>query len=139
MSELDSLTRDDLVETFAFLDDWEERYAYLIDLGKRLPAMPETTKTETVRVQGCMSQVWLIPQPQPDGRFGFLADSDAVIVRGLIAILRVLFHNQPRDVVAALDIEAVFTELGLDEHLSPNRRNGFMSMVDRIRQLAALG
>ncbi len=129
----------DVVETFALLGDWEERYRYLIDLGRTLPAMKEAEKTEETRVSGCLSQVWMVARVTPDGIFHLKADSDAHIVRGLIAILCGACEGQPAAQVAQTDFNALFAELGLEENLSPNRRNGFYAMAQRIRALAAAG
>ena len=125
-----------LAENFALFDDWEDRYRYLIDLGRKLPAFPDEFKTEANKVRGCMSQVWMVPghPPGDNGRFAFAADSDAHIVKGLIAVLGTLFSNKTPAEIAATDIEAAFNQLGLDQHLSPTRRNGFVAMVDRIKQ-----
>jgi len=123
----------ELVDNFSLLDDWEDRYKYLIDLGDALPDMPEALKTETSKVRGCMSQVWMVLGWDGDGRLTMLADSDAQIVRGLIAVLRTVFAGKTADEIAGIDIEAEFAQLGLDQHLSPNRRNGFFSMVERVK------
>lgn len=127
-----------VLEDFALFDDWEERYAYLIDLGKRLPALPEAAKTPENKVHGCTSQVWFIVEPQDghSGRLRFAADSDAYIVRGLIALLLRIFSGKTPAEITALDVQAFFAELGLKQHLSPNRSNGFFAMVQRIKQLA---
>lgn len=126
----------ELAENFAFFDDWEGRYRYLIDLGRELPAMDSALKTDETLVQGCTSRVWMVANTK-DGKFHFTADSDAHIVRGLIALLMVAFQDKPVKEVAGIDIEKIFKEIGLDEHLSPSRRNGFYAMVERIRELAA--
>ena len=124
----------ELAENFALFDDWEDRYRYLIDLGRKLPAFPDAFKTEANKVRGCMSQVWMVPGHGDGGRFAFAADSDAHIVKGLIAVLGILFSNKTPAEIAATDTEAAFKQLGLDQHLSPTRRNGFVAMVDRIKQ-----
>ena len=126
----------ELAENFALFDDWEDRYRYLIDLGRKLPAFPDEYKTEANKVRGCMSQVWMVPghPPGDNSRFAFAADSDAHIVKGLIAVLGTLFSNKTPAEIAATDTEAAFKQLGLDQHLSPTRRNGFVAMVDRIKQ-----
>jgi cysteine desulfuration protein SufE len=129
---------DQLVENFELLGPWEERYRYLIDLGRKLPPMPESEKTEAAKVRGCMSQVWLKAdlQPGPPPRLTFHGDSDAHIVKGLIALLFKLYDGRtPQDIVA-LDVKAVFERLGLESHITLNRRNGFYAMVERIRSLA---
>ena len=125
----------ELAENFALFDDWEGRYRYLIDLGRTLPPMDDALKTDEVLVQGCTSRVWMIANVT-NGTFHFTADSDAHIVRGLIAILVTAFEGQPVKDIPGIDIESVFRQIGLDEHLSPNRRSGFYAMVQRIRDLA---
>jgi cysteine desulfuration protein SufE len=134
-----NISFSELVDNFALFDDWEERYRYLIDLGGQLPAMEDNLKTPASKVQGCMSQVWLVTGWDEGGRLTMRADSDAQIVRGLIAVLTALFAGRTREEILATDIEASFGELGLDQHLSPNRRNGFYAMVERIRHFAAGG
>ena len=132
-----SMTADELAENFSFLEEWEERYAYVIDLGKHLPVFPEEQKTDLTLVRGCTSRVWLVPQEGDKDHVQFIADSDAHIVRGLIAVLMVIYNNQPKEQVRSFPIEAYFNRLGLSEHLSPSRRNGFFAMVERIKSLAA--
>ena len=127
---------EELKENFALFDDWEERYKYLIDLGKSLPAMPETLKTEETLVKGCTSRVWLICETDAQGAYHFTADSDAHIVRGLIAILLGAYEGKMAQEIAQVDVDAAFEEIGLNQHLSPNRRNGFFAMVERVRALA---
>lgn len=129
-------TLEDLIENFALFDDWEERYRYLIDLGRTLPAMDEAIKTDENIVQGCTSRVWMQPDIR-DEKFYFIADSDAHIVRGLIAVLDRAYQGQRVDALKSIDIEWAFSQLGLDQNLSPNRRNGFFSMVARIQNLSA--
>jgi cysteine desulfuration protein SufE len=133
------LTFDELVENFGLLDDWEDRYRYLIDLGKKLPPFPNALKVEAHKVRGCMSQVWLVPGRTTDGRFAFAADSDAHIVKGLIAVLGVLYSGKTPAEAATVDAEASFRALGLDQHLSPSRRNGLVAMVGKLRQYAGVG
>lgn len=130
-------TLDALVENFALLGDWEERYRYLIELGRDLEPMADTLKTPETFVQGCTSQVWMVADQGADGRWHVVADSDAHIVRGLIAVLLTAYQDRTSAEIAAVDIEARFSEIGLDEHLSPNRRNGFFSMVERIKALSS--
>jgi cysteine desulfuration protein SufE len=127
---------EDLAETFAFLDDWEDRYRHVIDLGKAFPPLDDSFKVPALKVQGCASQVWLRPVIA-DGRFDFQGDSDAMIVRGLIAVLHTLYAGLPVDKVAAVDAPAELARLGLDEHLSSQRSNGLRAMVQRIREEAA--
>lgn len=128
----------ELKENFELLDDWEDRYRYLIDLGRKLPVFPSALKTEAHKVRGCMSQVWMIPgrAAGDPARFAFAADSDAHIVKGLIAVLSILFSGKTRKEIAGTDTDAAFRALGLDQHLSPSRRNGLVSMVEKIRNYA---
>ena len=130
---------DEVFESFEFLDDWEDRYRYIIDLGRQLPAFEESLKTPAHKVEGCVSQVWLIAYPDGEdaGRLHFRGDSDAHIVRGLIAILLTAFSGKPAQDIVAADGRALFDKLGLGGHLSPSRSNGLFSMVQRIRTLAA--
>ena len=129
---------EELVEMFELLDDWEDRYRFIIDLGKQLPPMPAEQKVEPNRVHGCQATVYLAPhvvEGEPP-RIQFLAESDAAIVNGLIAILqRVYSGHSPREILD-YDIEALLQRLGLEEHLSPTRRNGLHEMVKRIRTIA---
>lgn len=127
---------DDLAETFEFLEDWEERYRHVIELGRDLAPMDDVLRVPANKVTGCASQVWLFPVIR-DGVFDFVGDSDAMIVRGLIAVLHVLYAGRPVAEVAALDATAALKRLGLDEHLSSQRSNGLRSMVARIRAVAA--
>ncbi|MTH97285.1 SufE family protein [Roseibium sp. RKSG952] len=127
---------DDILETFEFLDDWEDRYKYLIDLGKELPGLPEEDKSDLNKVRGCVSQVWLITAIDRSGNVPVLTyrgDSDALIVQGLVAIVLALFSGKTARDILDTDVEAVFTQLGLKEHLTPQRSNGLKSMVGRIR------
>lgn len=123
----------ELVDNFAAFDDWEDRYKYLIDLGNTLPVMDGALKTEATKVRGCMSQVWMVPGWDAAGRLTLLADSDAQIVKGLIAVLHAIFSGKTAAEIAQIDVEKEFAALGLDQHLSPNRRNGFFSMVEAVR------
>lgn len=129
---------EELVDNFGFLEEWEDRYAYLIDLGNQLPPMEDVLKTEQSKVRGCMSQVWMVLGWDAAGRLTFVADSDAQIVRGLIAVLRVIFAGKTGAEIGAVDIEDTFRRLGMDQHLSPNRRNGFFSMVERVKAFTAI-
>jgi cysteine desulfuration protein SufE len=136
------MTLADIQESFELLDGWEDRYRYLIDLGRRLPPMDAADKNERTKVEGCMSQVWMVGRPVlgDDGalRLALTADSDASIVRGLIAVLMAVYDHQPIERVLATDITSLFDDLGLGEHISMNRRNGFYAMVQRIRREAEL-
>ncbi len=132
------LSFQELTENFALFDDWEDRYRYLIDLGRKLPPFPDALKTDAHKVRGCMSQVWMVPG-HPEGaphRFAFAADSDAHIVKGLIAVLGTLYSGKTPAEIAAIDTDAAFRGLGLDQHLSPSRRNGLVSMVEKIKTYA---
>ena len=130
-------TIDDITENFALLDDWDDRYRYVIELGRTLDALPEELRTEANKVQGCASQVWLATSVQPNGSAGptlsFVGDSDAHIVRGLIAILFALYSGKHAPDILGTDAVVLFERLGLREHLTPQRSNGFRSMVERIR------
>ena len=128
---------DEITENFALLDDWDDRYRYVIELGRALPPLPDAARTDANKVQGCASQVWLQTTVRPDGDGGpvlnFLGDSDAHIVKGLIAILFALYSGKPAKDILALDALGLFDQLALREHLTPQRSNGFRSMVERIR------
>ncbi len=128
-----------IFEDFEFLDEWEDRYRYVIDLGRDLPPFPESARTPQNKVQGCVSQVWLetTRSDGPDPVMRFAGDSDAHIVRGLVAIMLALFSGRRASEIARIDAEAVLRRLGLDEHLTPQRANGLRSMVARIRRDAA--
>lgn len=126
---------DEIAETFDFLDDWEDRYRHVIELGRALEPMPEALKVPTNKVHGCASQVWIFPRIE-DGRFDFWGDSDALIVRGLIAVLHALYAGRPVAEVAQVDAPAALARLGLEEHLSSQRSNGVRAMVERLRDLA---
>ena len=132
------MTIDELIENFAFLGEWEDRYRYLIDLGRKLPDFPESEKNSHNKVEGCMSQVWMIGDLNDENppALHLRADSDAAIVRGLIAVLLTIFSDKTPGQILATDIEAIFRELDLEGHISPNRRNGFYSMVQRIKTFA---
>jgi len=131
---------EELIEDFSFLDDWEDRFRYVIDLGKALEPMDDSLKTEESKVRGCTSQVWIVPDETTDGQgrkvLSFLADSDAHIVRGLIAILLRLYSGRTPQEILSLDIKGTIDRLGFAQHLSPNRANGLFSMVERIRGMA---
>lgn len=131
---------EEIAETFAFLDDWEDRYRHVIELGKAMPPLPAALKVDALKVKGCASQVWLHPViagQGPGARFDFEGESDAMIVRGLIAILHALYAGLTVGEVLAVDAPRELARLGLDRHLSAQRSNGLRAMVDRIRALAA--
>lgn len=126
-----------IVSDFEFLDDWEDRYGYVIEMGKKMPPMPDALKGPETKVDGCASQVWIAPRLGPDGRLGFVGDSDALIVRGLIAVLHALLSDRPAAEILATDAQAQFARLGLDQALSAQRSNGLRAMMARLRDLAA--
>ena len=132
---------DEIIANFELLDDWDDRYRYLIELGRALPPLPEAARNDANKVRGCASQVWLATSIRPNGASGpvltFAGDSDAHIVRGLIAVLFALFSGKGAKDILATDAIALFEKLGLREHLTPQRSNGFRSMVDRIRRDAS--
>jgi cysteine desulfuration protein SufE len=130
-------TAEALLSDFDLFDDWEDRYAYLVDLGRRLPPLPDALKTDQHKVQGCMSQVWFVREDRGDDRLHWRGDSDAAIVRGLIAVLQVLYEGKAYREAGAIDVEGVFRSMGLERHLTINRRNGFFSMVSKLREFAA--
>ena len=125
-----------LLDDFAFLTDWEDRYRYLIDLGKQMPPLTEAEMCAENKVEGCMSQVWLVITREADGRLSLRADSDAHIVKGLVALLLTIYNHKTPAEIRALDVQAIFTQIGLEQHLSPNRRNGFFAMVEKIKKAA---
>ena len=127
---------EEIAETFEFLDDWEDRYRHVIDLGKAMPPLDDSFKVPALKVDGCASQVWLRPVIA-DGRFDFQGESDAMIVRGLIAVLHALYAGVPLAELAAVDAHAELGRLGLNEHLSAQRSNGVRAMVERIRKVSA--
>ncbi|WP_283177656.1 SufE family protein [Gemmobacter sp. 24YEA27] len=126
---------EEIAETLEFLDDWEERYRHVIELGKAMPALDASFHVPAYKVEGCASQVWLRPQITPE-RFDFQGDSDAMIVRGLIAILHALYAGLTPAEVLKVDALAEFARIGLKENLSAQRSNGLRAMVERIRLLA---
>lgn len=129
---------EELAETFEFLDDWEDRYRHVIELGRAMAPLPEALKVPATKVDGCASQVWIQPQIR-DGHFDFIGESDAMIVRGLIAVLHALYAGLPLAAVARVDAHAELARLGLHDHLSAQRSNGVRAMVERIHSLAAAG
>ena len=128
---------DEILDNFSVLDEWDDRYRYLIELGRELPPLPQSAHNEANKVQGCASQVWLETDVRPDGADGpilaFSGDSDAHIVRGLIAILFAIFSDRSARDILSTNALALFERMGLREHLTPQRSNGFRSMVERIR------
>lgn len=128
---------EQVIDDFGVLDDWDERYRYIIELGRRMPALPDHFKTDGTKVRGCASQVWLVSKREKDdaGRevIVFQGDSDAMIVRGLIAILLQLYSGRTSDEILSVDARQILGQLGLDTHLSQQRSNGLFAMVERIR------
>lgn len=130
---------EEIVETFEFLDDWEDRYRHVIDLGKAMPVLDETLRTPLTKVDGCASQVWIAPEVEgagPDAVLTFKGASDAMIVSGLIAVLRALMSGRTAREILDMDAAAELDRLGLGAHLSPQRSNGLKAMVARLRGLA---
>lgn len=127
---------EEIVEDFEFLEDWEDRYRHVIEQGKALEPLPEALKVPATKVDGCASQVWMHPVVEA-GRFHFDGESDALIVRGLIAVLRCLYNGLTLSEVLAVDARAELERLGLNEHLSAQRSNGVRAMIERIRETAA--
>lgn len=132
------MTIDEIIENFALLEEWDDRYRYLIELGRMLEPLPEDARNDTNKVQGCASQVWLATDIKPNGSHGpvlnFVGDSDAHIVRGLIAILFALYSGKAARDILSTDAITLFERLGLRDHLTPQRSNGFRSMVNRIQR-----
>lgn len=131
-----SLSVDQVVADFELLDDWEDRYRYVIELGRELPPLPEAERTEANKVRGCASQVWLSTHENSrDGRLRlvFRGDSDALIVKGLVAIVIALFDGKTPDEIRKIDAEALFAQLDLRSHLTTQRSNGLRALVDRIK------
>ena len=126
---------EDIAETFDFLDDWEDRYRHVIELGRAMPPMDPALQVPATKVDGCASQVWIMPRIE-NGCFDFQGDSDAMIVRGLIAVLHALYSGVPVGQVGKIDAQAELARLGLDEHLSSQRSNGLRAMIQRIRLLS---
>lgn len=124
----------EIIEEFSLFEDWEDKYSYIIDLGKKLHPLDEKYKTDHNMVVGCSSKVWLICRKDNSNKYFFLADSDAFIVKGLIAILLRVFSGKTAEEIQNINIEDFFLSLGLKQHLSPNRSNGFFAMVRKIKK-----
>ena len=136
MTDAPTLRINDIRDNFSLLDDWDDRYRYLIELGRQLAPLPEDARNATNKVQGCVSQVWLLTQRQDESGkpvLRFIGDSDAHIVRGLVAVLLALYSGKSAQDILAIDAAHLFEELGLRDHLTPQRSNGLRSMVERIR------
>lgn len=134
-------TIQNLIDDFEFLSDWEDRYMHVIDMGKSLPALTTTERNEHTKVKGCVSQVWLVTEVSDTSPaiLSFRGDSDAHIVKGLVAVVIEIFSNRTAAEILALDETKILSLLGLDEHLSPQRSNGLRAMIERIKTLAAAG
>ena len=130
------MTIEELIDNFSFLDGWEEKYQYVIDLGHKLKPLDEKFKTDDWKVKGCQSQVWLVPQIQ-NGIFHFKGDSDAILVKGIISIVLLIYNDKTAAEIKNIDVTKIFVKLGLEENLTPSRRNGMLSMVEKIKQYAA--
>ena len=131
------MTPEELFENFSYLSDWEDRYRYLIEMGDTLPPFPDSDKTDNNKVEGCQSQVWLTFSKQGN-RYFFNATSDAHIVRGLEAVLLTFVNGKTAQEIQEIDFATSFKRLGLEEHLSPTRRNGFFAMIGRILEMTRL-
>ncbi|MFC2969203.1 SufE family protein [Acidimangrovimonas pyrenivorans] len=131
---------EEIAETFEFLDDWEDRYRHVIELGREMPPLDEAFRVPATKVDGCASQVWILPRIEgegPQASFDFQGESDAMIVRGLIAVLHALYSGLTVEEVGMVDAAAELGRLGLNDHLSSQRSNGLRAMVQRIRDVAA--
>lgn len=133
---LENTTIVEILDTFEFLDDWEDRYRYVIDLGRKLPPLKESEMTDEYKVRGCQSQVWLVPEVDAEGRIRLRGDSDAHIVKGLVALMLLIYSGKTAEEILATDAKGILDKLGLAAHLSPMRANGLFSMVERIRSIA---
>ena len=128
-------TTDEILDDLEFLDDWEQRYQYIIDLGKALPGLPEAQHKEEYLVRGCQSNVWLISE-EKGGKLLFHVDSDAVIVQGLLTLVMAAYHDKTAEQILAFDIDQYFNQLDLENHITPTRGNGLRAIVGKIQQLA---
>ncbi len=135
------MTIEELIESFEFLEEWDDRYTFLMELGDRMPAMDEADKTEENKVRGCQATVWLKESvlPGPPQRIEFVADSNSQIVKGLIAMLRLIYSGKTAEEILAVNASTLFARLGLDRHLSPTRSTGLQAMVRKIRSSAHKG
>lgn len=131
------MTLEDLIDNFELLDDWEDKYRYIIDLGGKLERMPEEFYSDEWKVRGCQSQVWLVPEKK-DGCLFFRGDSDAAIVKGIVSIVLTIFSGKTSEEIKNIEINDIFDRLGLHEHLSPSRRNGLTAMTEKIRAYAEI-
>ncbi len=129
--------KEKLLKNFSRCSNWEEKYLYIIELGGRLPALPEQERKPENRIQGCQSQVWIVMHQQPDGAIAFEGDSDAAIVKGLIAVVFILYQQMPPQDIVAFDVRPWFERLELAQHLTPSRSQGLEAMIRSIRTKAA--
>jgi len=138
-SEPAVLTPQEVIDNFEFLDDWETRYAYLVELGEALPVLDDAYRTEANRVQGCMSKVWICPVPNPDdsARLDYVGDCDTATIKGVLALLIGLMSDRTPDEIAMLDLDDLFDQLKLADHLSPNRHFGIYAIVEMMKAQAA--
>jgi len=127
----------DIEDEFAFLDDWEDRYTHLIELGKAMPKLCDADKTDANQIQGCVSKVWLVVNKDQQGKFTFKGDSDAAIVRGLVAVLLRMVNDKTATQITSIDPAAIFARIGLADNLSPQRANGLNSMIEYINKTIA--
>ena len=127
---------EELIDNFLFLENWEDKYRYLIELGNQLPHLSEDEKQEQWKVPGCQSQVWIIPHFD-NQKIYFSGDSDAIIVRGIIAVVLEIFKDKSAQEILDIDVEEIFDKMGLQEHITQNRRSGMLSMVDKIKYYTA--
>ena len=130
-----TMSIEELIDNFSFLDNWEDKYRYIIELGEKMPQLPDNLKIDDWKVKGCQSQVWLVPSKQGD-KLSFLGDSDAMIVKGLISIVLLIYNNKSPSAIKAVAVDDIFAKLGLKEHLSPSRRNGLEAMIEKIKYYA---
>jgi len=133
---IETITKDELIEEFDLFDDWEDKYRFIIELGDGLPAFDESARIECNRVQGCVSNVWLLPHVGDDELLYFTADSDSQLVKGLIAIVIMLFSGKSAELILQFDISDLFVRVELTQHISRSRSNGLNSMIQRIKALA---
>lgn len=133
---LENTTIVEILDTFEFLEDWEDKYRYIIDLGRKLPPLSDDEMTDEYKVRGCQSQVWLVPEVDTEGRIILRGDSDAHIVKGLVALMLLIFSGKTPAEIKATDARAILDQLGLASHLSPLRANGLFAMVERIYGIA---
>lgn len=129
-------TLESIIDEFEHYEDWDERYEFLVELGREIPALPDAVKVPENIVKGCMSTVWMSAERRSDGTLSIHADSDSLIIKGLLVVLLAAYEGRNSEEVLAFDAYALFERLGLSQHLSANRRNGLQAMIARVRQLA---